>query len=198
MANVDKPMGLKPVMHLDGSPYNGAMTVYYHSASDTTAIYKGDLVQPDETNTLTAATYASVKQHVAGQTDNVGVAWAFGENPQLLARVSNLNAVNYCPASTAMYIGVIDASDVIFEIQEDSVGGALDAGATHANCDIIVGTGSSTTGWSAMEIDSSEVTTSAATLRLLRIANREDNAVGSNAKWLVLINEHSYKTTSGT
>jgi hypothetical protein len=128
----------------------------------------------------------------------VGVAVGFGDTPQLALRNTNLNAVNYCPASTAMYIAVVDDPYVIFEVQEDSDGGALDAGASHANCDVIVGTGSSTTGLSAMEIDSSGVTSSTAMLRLLRIAPREDNAVGNQCKWHVLINEHAYKTTTGT
>lgn len=198
MANVDKPSGLKPVCHLDGSPWNGKVNIYYHSSSDGTAIFRGDLVQPDETNTETTGKYPSVKQHVAGQTDNVGVAVGFGDTPYIALQNTNLNAVDYCAASTAKYIAVVDAPDVIFEIQEDSDTSTLDAGAPHANCDIIVGTGSTTTGISAMEIDSSEVTSSAACLRLLRIVDREDNALGANAKWLVLINEHAYKTTTGT
>lgn len=198
MANTDKPFGFKPVKHLDGSPYNGAFNIYYHSASDGTALFIGDLVQPDETNTETTGKYPSVKQHVAAQTDNVGVVVGVGDTPQLAIRNTNTNAVNYCPASTAMYIAVADAPDLIFEIQEDSDTSTLDAGALHANADVIVGSGSTTTGISAMEIDSSSVTSSAACLRLLRLVPREDNALGANAKWWVLINEHAYKTTTGT
>lgn len=198
MSNTDKPFGFKPVKHLDGSPYNGAFNIYYHSASDATALYMGDLVQPDETNTETTGMYPSVKQHVAAQTDNIGVVVGFGDTPQLCARNTNLNAVNYCPASTAMYVAVADAPDIIFEIQEDSDTSTLDAGAPHANADVVVGSGSSTTGTSGMELDSSSITASAACLRVLRVAPREDNALGTNCKWWVLINEHAYKTTTGT
>ena len=122
----------------------------------------------------------------------------FGETPQLALRASNLNAVNYCPASTEMYIAVVDDPYVIFEVQEDSDGGALDAGASHGNADLVVGSGSTTTGVSAMELDSSDIKTATAQLRVLRIVPREDNAVGNYCKWLVLINEHAYKTTTGT
>ena len=39
MANVDKPCGLKPVKYLNGTPWNGQVTMYY--TAGTTAIYKG-------------------------------------------------------------------------------------------------------------------------------------------------------------
>lgn len=197
MANTDKPFGLKPVRHLNGNPWNGNVNIYYHSASDGTAIFKGDVVQPDETNTETTGKYPSVKQTVAAQTDNVGVVVGFGNTPYLAADCTDLSRA-YCPASTAMYIAVVDDPDVVFEVQEDSAGGALDAGAPHANCDLIVGSGDTTTGLSAMELDSSEVTASAAMCRILRVVDRDDNALGNQCKWEVLLNEHAYETTSGT
>ena len=193
MANTDRPSGLKPVAHLNGSPWNGKVNIYYHSASDGTAIYKGDLVQVDATNYETTGKYPSVKQHVAGQEDNVGVAVGFGTDPQLMAITSNLNSVNYCPLSTAMYIAVVDDPTVIFEVQEDSVGGANTADQVGYFADVVVGSGSTTTGCSAMELDSNTASQSTAqTLRMLRLVNRSDNALGTNAKWLVMLNEHLY------
>ena len=44
MANKDRPSGLTPIRHLNGSAWNGAMNVYWHSSTDTTAIFKGDIV----------------------------------------------------------------------------------------------------------------------------------------------------------
>jgi hypothetical protein len=61
----------------------------------------------------------------------------------------------------------------------------------------VVGTGSSTTGLSAMEIDSSSKVATTAQLRLLNLVKRPDNAVGNQAKWHVMINEHVFKTTAG-
>lgn len=69
------------------------------------------------------------------------------------------------------------------------------------NCDITVGTGSSTTGLSAMEIDSSEVTGAAAQFNLKRRAG--DTAIGANA-WGANVNiigvfyEHMYNSGGGT
>ena len=44
MANVDRPNGFKPVMHLNGSPYNGQYRKYY---SPTDNLFMGDLVEQD-------------------------------------------------------------------------------------------------------------------------------------------------------
>lgn len=191
MANTDKPFGLKPVGHLTTGSFNGKVNIYYHHASDAVAIYRGDLVQMNEEANEAEPTgkYPSVIQHVAGQEDNVGVAVGFGSTPQLAAINTNLNSPQYCPASTAMYIAVVDDPNVIFEIQEDSVGNAVTIDEVGKFCDIVVGSGSTTTGTSAMELDSN-LAGANGTLRIYRLANREDNAIGDHAKWLVLINEH--------
>jgi hypothetical protein len=197
MANSDKPFGLRPYRHITGSPWNGRISVYYHSASDSTAIFKGDVVQTDPTNTETTGKYPSVIQHAATQVDNVGVVVGFGNTPQLATDVTDLTR-KYCPAATAMYLAVVDDPWVIFVAQEDDNMGVA---AVHACCDIVVGSGDTTTGLSTMEIDSSEATTSG-TLRVLRLADWDDasgsNALGTNAKWEVMITEHHFKYEAGT
>lgn len=193
MANVDKPSGFRPVRYMNGTPWNGAVNIYYHSASNATAIYRGDLVQADGTNDEATAKYPSVTAHVAAQEDNVGVAIGFGDTPNIAVRNSNLNSVQYCPASTAMYIAVVDDPNVLFEVQEDSDGTTLTAAAVYGYADVLATAGSSTTGRSAMELDRSSIGDSAATLQVYRLVDREDNALGDYAKWLVRINEHLYR-----
>jgi len=56
--------------------------------------------------------------------------------------------------------------------------------------DITVGTGSTSTGKSAMELDSSDTATALGQCKLLGVVDREDNALGTNCKWHVLIVEH--------
>lgn len=85
----------------------------------------------------------------------------------------------------------------MYEIQDDSDGGALTAASVGLNADIVVGTGSTTTGTSAMELDSSTVNTTSAQLRILGLSHRADNEIAANAKWLVMINEHELKSTTG-
>jgi hypothetical protein len=197
LANSDTPFGLKPVKHLNGNPWNGRFRIYYHHASDGTAIYKGDVVQPDEGNGAdTLGLYPAVKQTAAAQVDNVGVAIGFANTPQLAADVTNLNR-KFCPASTAMYVAVVDDPDVIYHAQES---GAMTVADIHGNADIAVGTGDTATGLSGMEINSSGTSTGAATLRILRLADTfsQPNDLGTNAIWEVLLNEHAYKIEAGT
>jgi len=96
----------------------------------------------------------------------------------------------YRPASTAMYVLVVDDPFVIFEIQEDSVGNSITAAMVGLSTDIVVGSGNTTTGKSGMELDSSDTATGAGQCKLLNIARRENNALGDNCSWEVLIVEH--------
>jgi hypothetical protein len=98
----------------------------------------------------------------------------------------------YLPASTAGNIMVCDDPWMVYEVQEDSDGGDLAHTNIGNNCDLIAGSGSATTGISAHEIDSSDAKTGIAQLRLLRISPRDDNAIGTNADWHVIINEHAF------
>ena len=190
MANADKPFGFKPYQHLNGNPWNGAFRIYYHSASDGTALYLGDLVQANGTNDEATGKYPSVTAHVAAQEDNVGVVVGFGNTPQLCTVTTNLANV-YCPVSTEMYIAVVDDPDVLFIAQED---GTMTYAAPWGYADVVATAGSSTTGLSAMEINSSDIgDVTAQTLQIVKLYPGENNALGANAIWVVRINEHLYR-----
>ena len=197
MANTDKPAGLKPVGHLLNGAYTGETRVYYVPSTDGTAMFKGDAVglagSADDTGK-----YPTVQQYTATDTQVIGVAVAFSTvAPQIAADPSDLTQF-YRPASTAMYVYVIDDPFVIYEIQEDSGGGSVAAASVGLNCEIIVGSGNTTTGLSGMELDTSEVATTATLpLKILRLVDREDNAIGTHAKWLVKLNTASMAHTTG-
>jgi uncharacterized protein YcfJ len=77
-------------------------------------------------------------------------------------------------------------------IQEDSVGGAI-AAATGgmANGNLVAGAGSTTTGMSGWQLQSSGVSSSANPtfqLRILSTLRGPDNAIGVNCKWVVRLN----------
>lgn len=187
MANDDRPNGLKPIKHLDGSPWNGMTNIYYIPSSDGTAVFVGDAVKL--AGSADADGVPTVAQAAAGDTI-VGVVTGIKPDTD--------EGLNYRAASTAAYVYVCDAPDVIFECQEDSVGGALAAADVGNNVDLVVGTGSTAGGGrSAMELDSSTKVTSTAQIRVLRLSRKADNEIGTNAVWEVLINEHQFKTTSG-
>lgn len=183
MANIDRVRGLFPVKHLNGSPYNGQVNRYYVPASDGTAICVGDAVKSagsSDANGVPDVTRAAAGDAIRGVV--VGVE---PETSESLA---------FRPASTAGYVLVADSPDIIFEIQED---GAIAATNVGQNADIVVGTPDLIVGRSAMELDSSTAVGTTAQLRILGLAQREDNAIGTNAKWLVSINEHELKSTVG-
>lgn len=194
MANLDTPFGFKPVKHLTGAPWNGKVNVYYVPATDATALFKGDAVKSAGSADATGK-FPTVAQVVAGDAVR-GVVVGFGDNPYSMTHPDAPNR-DYRLASTAMYVFVVDDPSVIFEIQEDSVGGALAAVDVGLSADIVVAAGSTATGKSAMELDSSSKALLAATCKVLRVIDREDNELGTNAKWEVLIAEHEMTLATG-
>lgn len=188
MANIDAVRGAKPVMHLDGSPYNGAFNRYYVPASDSTAIFVGDFVK--SAGSSDADGVPDVAQAAAG---NAILGCVVGIEP-----VTDESLI-YRAASTARYVYVADAPDLVFEMQEDSVGNNIAVTQIGNNFDIVVAAGSTARGASGMEIDSSDTSgTSTAQLRVLRLDPRPDNEIGNYAKWLVMVNEHERKSATGT
>jgi hypothetical protein len=108
----------------------------------------------------------------------------------------NLNAMHHAASSTlAVYIN--DDPMTIYEGQCDGTLAAADIG---LNADVTIGSGSTTTGASNMEIAASGAATTQATpLKIMGLVEREDNDVASaNANWLVMLNLHAYKNEAGT
>lgn len=189
MANLDRPSGLKPVKHLSGAPWNGKANIYYFKSDYNTAVFKGDIVKLAGSADATGK-FPSIEKSAAGDVTNVGVVIGFGSHPSLMANPDNLN-MKYKAASTEMYALVVDDPFVIFEVQED---GAIDVDAIGLAANFTDAGGDTTTGLSGIELDSSDIATdTAGNLRILRLVNREDNALGTNAKWEVLLAEHAYR-----
>lgn len=190
MANSNTPWGLRPVRHRSGAPYNGAATRYAIPASDGTAVYLGDPVilagsaDADGVATVTKATAA-------------GGAYMLG--PVVSVEPITRDSTTYREASTLRYVWVADDPDLIFEVQEDAVGGALAVADVGLNADWIAGSGSTITGLSGAMLDTStKATTNTLQLRILGFKQSVDNEVGSaNAKVLVAINLHSLKNLTG-
>lgn len=190
MANTNAPSGLRPVRHRNGAPYNGAATRYYVPSSDGTALYLGDPVVL--AGSADANGVATVTKATAG-------SGAYMLGPVVSVEPETRDSLTYRAASTARYVWVADNPDLVFEVQEDGVGGALAATNVAQNADWVDGTGSTTTGLSGVQLDSSTAaTTNTLQLRILGFVQREGNEVGSaNAKMLVAINLHSLRNLTG-
>lgn len=199
MANSDTPFGARPVQHLDGSPWNGKVNMYYVPSTYGTILGIGDFVIGDAdagaagvtVNGVDVEGMPSITRAAANSATLVGVIVGFLPLQTDLSKLHN-------PASTARIALVCDAPDVVYEIQEDSDGGALAVADVGKNADTITAAdANTTTGRSVIEIDSSTAVSTTAQLRILGLAKRPGNVLGSFAKWLVVINEHTYKTTTG-
>lgn len=185
MANVDTPFGLRPVRYLSGAPYNGAANVYTTASGDGTAIGVGDPVKLSGTaQTINGATYADVDQ---GATGDVITGVVIAVLPE------TRDSLIYRAASTVRRLLVADDPGLVFEIQEASGGTALTTAAIGLNANFVVAAASTSTGQSGVELDNStEDTTNTLDLQIVGLVNKEDNAAGEHAKWLVRINRHQY------
>lgn len=193
MANTDAAFGFRPIKHLNGAPWNGKVNTYYIPATDSTATFRGDAVKSAGSATADGM-YPTVAQATAAAAIR-GVVIGFSDQPYIAINQDDL-LESYRPASVARYAFVVDDPDVIFEIQEDSVDNSITAAMVGLSTDITVGTGSTTTGLSAMELDSSDTATAAGQCKILRAVNRLDNALGDNCKWEVLIIEHEMRSST--
>ena len=185
MANVNSPFGLRPVGTIGSDTYNGKVEKFYVPSTDATAIGLGDPVKlaggviADGTRIATRAAAGDVVVGVM-----VGVEPLYGGDLTVTGR----------KASTAMYIRVETDPMTIYEIQEDSVGGAVSLANGTKNASLILGTVDTTT-WNGKTMLDSSTAAATATLDLLMIrpVKSSDNTPASSyCKWLVKLNLHQY------
>lgn len=170
MANRNAPNGFTPVGHLTGG-IPGRTNRYAIVAAYNTAIYKGDVVVPVNTDKRIA--------RPAAQTDRpIGV---FNAVYYVLADGSP-KFERYWPASQAVQTGsvpealVYDDPNTVFRCQADEDIILADIGAF---ADYVIGTGNALTGVSGDMLDSSQIG-SGATLKLLDYARLPDNELAVN------------------
>lgn len=186
MANVDGAFGLKPLRHLFG----GEVRLNSYTIADgyNTTIYNGDLVST--TGTGRNISLAGVADTVRGVFHGCNYVNAQGE-PVFSP---------YWPASTDV-IGTVEAlvyddPNILFEVQADEDIVADDIG---QYADTINHTsGSTRTGNSLRELDSSDINGSDGQLYIYELINRPDNAYGDQAKVAVLIKLHELRTPTAT
>ncbi len=198
MANVNSPFGLRLVGHMSGAPYSAKVNRYVHVSGDSVAVFIGDVVKSGGTSLVmgNGEVLPTIAQAAAGDLPR-GVVVGIDPISSVAVGSENLNR-SHCPASTQMVLMVCDDPDAIFEVQEDAVGATTALIDIGENADIVVGSGSTVTGMSAMQLDSSTHNTTSAQLRILGFVNSKDNTPASaNAKLLVKFNEHEFLGTTG-
>lgn len=185
MANPDTPFGLVPRKYLSGAPYNGAVNIYSVAAGNGTAIFVGDLVTLAGTSqTIDGIVYPDVVQSATGDIFQGAVVAVLPDTADSLI---------YRAASTRRLLAVADDPNLVFEAQEVSGGTPLTANDIGLNINVVVGSGSTVTGQSGMELNNgTEATTNTLDLKITGFVNSPDNAVGEHAKWFVRINRHRF------
>ena len=183
MANVDKAFGLRPQGNLSAT---GAQKQYGYLIEDNQAgaIYQGDLV--------TLYDGYVVKFAPASHTAALGV---FNGCFYIDPSTGKPTWKNFYPGSVNITAGtiqadVIDDPNQLFIIQADEDIVQADIG---KNADVVGTGGSSTTGQSTMELDSSTIAKDAAlNLKIVGLFDVPGNDFGTNAVVVVKINEHLY------
>jgi len=183
MANTDKAFGFRPIGNLSAT---GAQKQYGYEIADNQAgtIFQGDLV---------ALSAGFITRFLpATHTAAVGV---FNGCNYIDPTTGKPTFKNFYPGSVNITSGkivadVIDDPSQLFLVQCDAGFVAADVG---KNADVIGTGGSTTTGVSTMELNSSTLATTAAlNLKTVGLYNVPGNEYGSFAVVVVKINEHVY------
>lgn len=193
MANSIATIGLRPVSNAYSAPFSDGVRQYYHDGGNAVAIFVGDLV-----TATGASTFLSNGQILAnvvqGATGDVFQGVCVG------VLQDTRDSLIYAAASTGRVILVNDDPNALYEIQQVSGGTPLTANDVGLNANVVVGTGSTVTGYSAMTLDNStEAVTNTLDLKIVGMPARADNdpgtAVGTGAdasNFYVRINRHRF------
>lgn len=195
MANSDRPSGLRPVKYLNGSPYNGAASVYcIPNTDDTNAYAIGDPVASAggaDANGIPTVTLATAG--AGNALRGVIVAMAGTKYGSHGGDPANADSVTVPATKTKdYYVMVADDPNIIFEVQEVSGGTAFTAAEVGLNADLVAGAHNGfVSGWELN--NSGEGTGATIQCKILQLAPYPDNALGEHAKWWVLINNHELR-----
>jgi len=182
MANVDAPFGFVPVRSMSGN----AMRTNKYTITSTLAenIFRGDLCILTADGVLTP--------HTATEVNNIGVF----AGCSYTASDGSYVYSDYWPTGTTatnIIAYVYDDPYIVYKVQSDGSPAQTDIGAC---ADVVAGTGSTTTGQSAFELNSS-MAAGTATAKIIALWDAPENSFGANAVVEVLINEHILKNAAG-
>jgi len=187
MANVDAAYGL--ALHEDNSQSNLMLCVI--PSGNATATFIGDAVKTADLDAIKiqGGQYALPVIQAAATDPIFGVIMGFQQHT--VASGMDLGR-RHRPASTSMYCMVKPAHPLdVYRIQADDVAETLTVASIGTNADLIVAAGSTITGMSGMEVDSSTAAATAGLqLRIVGFVDKPSNEVGVvNQDVLVQINQ---------
>lgn len=174
--------------------WNGQVTEYFIPSTDTNAYAIGDPVTllsgGADANGIPGCVLAT-----AGGANAVLGAIVSAGSRLYAGAMADPNALGSAiiPATktAGYYVLVADDPDIIFEIAEVATGTPLTAAAVGKNASLLAGTNNGyVSTWTLNNVG--VATTATLQLKILRLKQTADNAIGLGAKWLVTINNHVF------
>lgn len=193
MANVNAAFGLQLVEDNSQTP----LEMCFIPSTDATAMFIGDPVKTaGSAGQIVGCPYKKTVAQCAATNPIYGVIVGF--LPQMVSTGMDLSK-RYRPASTAMYCLVKPANQQdIYRVQSDDVGGDLAAADIGLNADFIVGSGSTFSGMSGVQLDTStKNTTATLSLKIVGWDDRPSNQVGVTYQD-VLVRLNNIELSGGT
>jgi hypothetical protein len=179
MANTNSPFGGKPINTMTSTDFTGKTHVYSSSISDATKIYVNDFVKLGTGSNNKGVPYAA---QATSTGDLVGVV--IGIQNFITKETQIFRAAN-----TELALYVIDDPYAEFEVQINGTIAVTDIG---KEANLIVAAGDDTIGISRIQLDVTTLTASGGQVKILGLAERDDNVIGAYSKVRVVIVKHAY------
>ena len=200
MATTATPYGLKPLNHVGGTPYAGAVRHISIASGFGTNIFNGSIVN------IVAAGTIEVVTDIGSNADAfpAGVIGVFVGCTYTDPTSKNKTFSNHWPtgtvASDAMAY-VVDDPQVLFQVQADASVAQADLGANAPLAAVqSTSTGDTTTGVSTTALDATTAATATIAFRIVDFVESPDSTVGDAfTDVIVKFNEgiHSYTNATG-
>ena len=197
---VSAPYGLVPVNRVDGMPYAGAIRQLPIASTVATTIYDGDIVAIVAGGTAAKST-VTVNSTTAAANYTAGVFMGCQYvNTQGQTVQSQYYPGNAAASSAVAYI--VDDPLALFKVAVTYSGNAtvttVNQSAIGTNMSIRQGTGSSTTGDSAVSVYATNAQGNAAALpvRVIGVVPETASSAGAFTEVLVKINNHQYNVAA--
>lgn len=197
---VDAPYGLQAINRVDGLPYAGAVRQIPIASTYNTPIYNGDIVNIVAGGTIAKSLVTSnVSANTATTTAGVfvGVQYVNSQGQTVQGQYYPGNA-----AATSAIAYVIDDPLAAFKVAVTLSNGAMSTvnqSAVGTNIAVVQGTGSNTTGDSAVSVFVTNSQGNSNVLPFRVIAVVPDTAANATAfrEVVVKFNNHQYNSTTG-
>ena len=194
MANIDAPFGLRPIAKLGSAPGGTTGTTKYKISSGASALFTGDPVKLKADGSIEVKGGAGA---ITGAISGVFMG-CFYTDPTTSKPTFRNNYPDGLAATDAIAFISDDVNQLYIAQQDANDIGAADLG---NNAEMVMAAGSTTTGMSKAEIDSSTAATGNATymLKILDFYDVPSNdASAANSVLVVKINNHQLAASTGT